>query len=83
MRLEAAQAIRIFTGAAMPEGADTVFMQEDVQLEGDHVIVPKGLKLGSNRRIAGEDVSIGVVTLPAGTVLRPQHVALARSAWLG
>jgi molybdopterin molybdotransferase len=82
MRLEAAQAIRIFTGAAMPEGADTVFMQEDVQLEGDHVIVPKGLKLGSNRRIAGEDVAVGVVTLPAGTVLRPQHVALAAALGL-
>lgn len=75
--LGAAEAIRIFTGAAMPGGADTVFMQEDVRLEGDHVVVPKGLKFGSNRRIAGEDVSAGSVALPAGTVMRPQHVALA------
>src|SRR5262249_55991295 len=35
-------AIRIFTGAAMPKGADTVFMQEDVTVEGDRVTVPKG-----------------------------------------
>ena len=75
--LKPGQAIRIFTGAAMPEGADTVFMQEDVTVEGDHVVVPKGLKLGANRRLAGEDVAAGHVVLPAGTVLEPQHIALA------
>jgi molybdopterin molybdotransferase len=75
--LKRGQAIRIFTGAAMPAGADTVFMQEDVTVDGDHVIVPKGLKLGSNRRLAGEDVPAGHVVLPAGTVLEPQHIALA------
>jgi molybdopterin molybdotransferase len=75
--LKPCQAIRIFTGAAMPKGADTVFMQEDVRLEGDRVIVPAGLKLGANRRRAGEDVGAGAVVLPVGTVLEPQHVALA------
>ncbi|MGA2565450.1 MAG: gephyrin-like molybdotransferase Glp [Pseudolabrys sp.] len=71
------QAIRIFTGAAMPAGADTVFMQEDVTVDGDQVVVPSGLKPGSNRRLAGEDVASGQVALPAGTVLEPQHIALA------
>ena len=75
--LKPGQAIRIFTGAAIPAGADTVFMQEDVTLDGDHVIVPKGLQLGANRRLAGEDVPAGQVALPAGTVLEPQHIALA------
>ena len=75
--LEPGKAIRIFTGAAMPQGADTVFMQEDVTVEGDHVRVPKGLKRGANRRLAGEDVPSGAVVLPAGTVLEAQHVALA------
>ena len=75
--IERGQAIRIFTGAAMPAGADTVFMQEDVMVDGGEVIVPKGLKFGSNRRLAGEDVAAGQVALPAGTVLEPQHVALA------
>ena len=75
--LEPGQAVRIFTGAAMPAGADTVFMQEDVTVKGDQVIVPKGLQLGSNRRLAGEDVPAGQVALPAGTVLEPQHIALA------
>jgi len=75
--LKPGQAVRIFTGAAMPAGADTVFMQEDVTVDGDHVIVPKGLKLGANRRLAGEDVPAFQVALPAGTVLEPQHIALA------
>ncbi len=70
------QAIRIFTGAAMPKDADTVFMQEDVTVDGDKVTVPKGLALGANRRLAGEDVPKGRVVLPAGTVLDAQHIAL-------
>jgi molybdopterin molybdotransferase len=82
LALPPGKAIRIFTGAAMPAGADTVFMQEDVMLDGDAVIVPKGLKLGSNRRLAGEDVAAGQVVLPAGTVLSPQHVALAAALGL-
>src|SRR6185312_14491187 len=71
------EVVRIFTGAAMPEGADTVFMQEDVTVEGGRVILPPGLKRGANRRLAGEDVAQGRVVLPAGTVLEAQHVALA------
>jgi molybdopterin molybdotransferase len=76
------KAIRIFTGAPMPAGADTVFMQEDVTVDGDAVIVPKGLKRGANRRLAGEDVPAGHVVLPAGTVLEPQHIALAAALGL-
>ena len=82
LALKPGQAIRIFTGAAMPAGADTVFMQEDVTVDGDHVIVPKGLQLGANRRLAGEDVPAGRVVLPAGTVLEPQHIALAAALGL-
>ncbi len=80
--LKAKQAIRIFTGAAMPKGADTVFMQEDVRVEGDTVVVPSGLKLGANRRLAGEDAPKGQVVLPAGTVLEVQHIALAAALGL-
>jgi molybdopterin molybdotransferase len=75
--LKPGQAIRIFTGAAMPKGADTVFMQEDVSVDDGHVTVPKGLRLGANRRLTGEDVPAGQIVLPAGTVLEPQHIALA------
>ncbi len=77
LKLGHGEAIRIFTGAAMPWGADTVFMQEDVSVDGDCVTVPSGLKRGANRRLAGEDVPAGHVVLPAGTVLAAQHVALA------
>ncbi len=70
-------AIRIFTGAPMPTGADTVFMQEDVRVEAGKVILPPGLKRGANVRPAGEDVAVGQVVLKAGHRLRPQDVALA------
>ena len=76
------QAIRIFTGAPMPQGADTVFMQEDCRVEGETVIVPSGLRRGANRRLAGEDVRAGAVVLPAGRVLEAQHIALAAALGL-
>lgn len=71
------EAIRIFTGAPMPVGADTVFMQEDCHVDGDRVVLPPGLKCGANRRLAGEDVRAGSVILPAGQRLSARHVALA------
>src|SRR3569623_1584715 len=70
------QAIRIFTGAAMPAGADTIYMQEDVAVAGERVTVPNGLPPGANRRRKGEDVPSGRVVLPAGTVLEARHIAL-------
>jgi molybdopterin molybdotransferase len=75
--LAAGEAIRIFTGAPMPRGADTVFMQEDCRLDGDAVVVPAGLKLGANRRLAGEDIAAGAVALPAGRRLAARDLALA------
>ncbi len=80
--LKAGEAIRIFTGAAMPAGADTVFMQEDCRIEGDAIVVPPGLKRGANRRLAGEDMRAGAVALPAGRRLAVQHVALAAALGL-
>jgi molybdopterin molybdotransferase len=62
----------------MPDGADTVFMQEDVRLdEAGRVVVPPGLKAGANVRPAGEDIPSGTAALPAGRRLRPQDIALA------
>jgi molybdopterin molybdotransferase len=75
--LKPGAAIRIFTGAPMPAGADTVFMQEDCRIDGDDVVVPAGLKRGANRRLAGEDIKAGTVALPVGRRLAAQHVALA------
>ena len=70
-------ATRIFTGAPMPDGADTVFMQEDVRIDGDKVVLPAGLKPGANVRPAGEDIALGRIALTAGRRLRPQDIALA------
>jgi molybdopterin molybdotransferase len=70
-------AVRIFTGAPMPRDADTVFMQEDVTFADDKVVLPSGLKRGSNRRLAGEDIAIGATALDVGRILAPQDIALA------
>ncbi len=73
------EAVRIFTGAPMPDGMDTVFMEEDCTPDGDDVILPAGLKQGANRRFAGEDVKHGDVIVRAGARLRPQEAGLAAS----
>jgi len=74
----AGHSVRIFTGAPMPEGTDTVFMQEDVRIdESGQVVFPAGLKPGANVRPAGEDIKKGHIALKKGQRLRPQHVALA------
>lgn len=69
-------AVRILTGAPMPEGTDTVFMQEDVRLGDDAVVLPAGLARGANARPAGEDIAVGAEALPAGRRLQPRDVAL-------
>lgn len=70
-------AVRIFTGAPMPAGFDTVFMQEDVHVDASGaVVLPRGLKAGANRRLAGEDLPKGAPALPAGRRLGPGEVAL-------
>jgi molybdopterin molybdotransferase len=71
------EAIRIFTGAPMPEGADTVMMQEDCVVEGDHVRLRPGIRRGANCRQAGEDITAGTVALAAGRRLRPAELGLA------
>jgi molybdopterin molybdotransferase len=72
----APQAVRIFTGAPMPDGLDTVFMQEDVETRPDAVVLPAGLKRGANRRLKGEDLARGAVALEAGRRITPRELAL-------
>jgi len=69
-------ALRIFTGAPMPTGPDTVMMQEDCRREGEEVIVRAGIKRGANRRLAGEDVKAGARVVERGQRLRPQDIGL-------
>jgi molybdopterin molybdotransferase len=67
--------VRIFTGAPMPPGADTVVIQEDVTRDGDRVTLPASAA-GDNVRVAGEDVAIGETVLTAGTRLGPWDIGL-------
>ena len=75
--VESGAAIRIFTGAPMPEGTDTVMMQEDCIVEDGRVRLKPGIKQGANRRHAGEDVAEGAVALAAGRRLAPADLGLA------
>jgi molybdopterin molybdotransferase len=74
---ERGEAIRIFTGAPMPDGADTVMMQEDCTLAGGKVTLKPGIKPGANRRRAGEDIEEGSIALPSGRRLKPADLGLA------
>ena len=84
------EAIRIFTGAPVPNGRDgsqatgpdTIFMEEDVDVEAGVVVLPPGLKRGSNRRLKAEDIDVGQVLIGQGTQLRPQDIGLAASVGL-
>lgn len=79
--LAAGAAVRIFTGAQMPKGADTVAMQEDCKISGDgkYVSIPAGLKQGANRRLAGEDLAEGDDVISQGCQLAPQDIAALAS----
>lgn len=74
--LPAGAAVRIFTGAPLPAGTDTVVIQEDAARDGDRVRLPASPR-GENLRFAGEDVAIGDVALPAGTRLTGWDIGLA------
>jgi molybdopterin molybdotransferase len=74
---EPGTAMRIFTGAALPAGADAVVMQENVSREGDVAVVSSWPRSGQNVRRRGEDLAAGTVALAKGTRLRPAHLSLA------
>lgn len=76
-------AIRILTGALLPDGVDTVVMQEDVQREGATLVFPAGVKPGANARAAGEDVKAGTTALKAGHTMRPPDIALLSALGVG
>lgn len=69
------QAIRIFTGAPVPEGADTVVMQEKVTTEnGKLIIQDERLSPGGNVRLQGSEIKSGALALAAGTFLSPAAI---------
>ncbi|NKB29152.1 MAG: molybdopterin molybdenumtransferase MoeA [Rhodobacteraceae bacterium] len=74
--LPAGKALRILTGAILPDGVDTVVLEEDVRLENQTLFLPGTIKPGANTRRAGEDVTAGGVALRAGHRLTPADLAL-------
>jgi molybdopterin molybdotransferase len=77
--LQPGTAARIFTGAPIPMGADTVIMQEKVSREGEMIRVSGVVNEGNNIRHAGEDIRVGSQIIDSGTRLQAQHIGLAAS----
>ncbi len=78
--VQAAQCVRIMTGAVMPQGVDTVVPQEFVRVDGARITVPADVvRAGDNRRLAGEDLAAGEVALSAGRILSPADLGLLAS----
>ena len=79
------QAVRIFTGGVMPEGSDTVVMQERASEVPDGVRIAQGAvgKLGQNRRFAGEDLQAGGVVFARGQPLHPAEIGMLASLGIG
>lgn len=75
--LRPGSAMRIFTGAALPAGADAVVMQENVTRDGDAAVFTASPRPGQNVRRRGDDLRTGALAIPRHTRLRPAHLALA------
>ncbi len=75
LMLQKGEAARIFTGAPLPKGADTVVMQEKILLENNHVIIrDDGLQQGSHVRNKGSEVKAGSLAMQRGTTLSPAAI---------
>lgn len=74
--LRAGQAIRLFTGSLLPEGADTIVMQEDCHEADNAVQILQSPHAGSYIRRRGEDMTHGAVVLPRGTLIGPAQIAV-------
>ena len=75
----AGECVRIMTGAVVPEGVDTVVMQENTRAADEQVVIEKRPAPGSNIRRAGEDLEAGATVLAAGHYLRPADISVLAS----
>jgi molybdopterin molybdotransferase len=82
-KVGAGQCVRIMTGGVVPEGADTVVMQERAQAAGTSVTFAAGQRTGQNVREAGEDLKSGAVALRKGRIVRPAELGLLASLGIG
>ena len=78
--LRSGEAVRIFTGAPTPDGADAIVIQEDVSREGERIRLSAAAPAGDNLRPAGMDFRQGEALMTAGRRLTPRDVALAAAA---
>lgn len=78
--LQTGQCVRIFTGAVVPNGADSVVIQEQVSLDGENISFPANIKAYQNIREAGEDVKQGGLLCPRQKKLTPADIGLLASA---
>ena len=76
-RVGAGEAVRIFTGGVIPQGADTVVIQEDTLVDGDHVTITEAARAGRHIRPAGIDFWEGDVLLAKGALLSDRDLSLA------
>jgi molybdopterin molybdotransferase len=77
------QCVRIMTGATLPEGTDSVVMQEHVRVDDGRAVIGTGHYEGQHVRPAGEDIRRGELALDAGTLLHPAQVGLLASLGIG
>src|SRR5438067_1934367 len=77
------ECVRIMTGGVVPEGADTVVMQERARADGKRIAFAPGQKTGQNVREAGEDLKAGSVALRKGRIVRPAELGLIASLGIG
>jgi molybdopterin molybdotransferase len=75
--LQPGETVRIFTGAPVPDGADTILLQEDARVEGALIGAAEPPRAGRHIRTAGLDFTEGATALDAGTRLGPSELALA------
>ena len=81
--VKAGECVKIMTGAVIPEGADTVMMQERIAVKSDRITLLDEPKLGANVRQAGEDLKLDQTVLAKGHVLKPADLGLIASLGMG
>ena len=82
LRVGAGECVRITTGAPLPDGADTVVVNERARVDGDVIVVPAGDTTGANVRAAGEDIASGATVAYAGEILSAARLGLIASCGL-
>jgi len=82
-KIKPGECIRIMTGAVIPEGVDTVVMQEHTEVKNNILSIIGDHKKGQNIRLYGEDLRIGEAALTQGTLLKPTDIGIIASLGIG